>query len=569
MPDSITFYFECAGLKIRGHLLYRMLTVLFVFHLVLMHGWSQDYTVILGRPTHQTITASVIFNQKVNYYIEYGGVSGLFPFKTSEFVSVAFEPNEIEIKGLEANTKYYYRLRFRSNGNSTYSTSAEYSFHTQRARGMPYTFVIEADEHLYDKKGVKRMYEITLENQLKDNPDFMFSLGDTFGDDHTPEETTSEDMKQLHLDYIPLLSKICHSVPFFFCLGNHEGENGYYLKQNEGENIAVYGTKWRKYYYPNPFPNEFYSGNMKIEGYEIGQPENYYSFDWGDATFIVLDVYRDCDESEKPQKWNWTLGEVQYNWFKKELEKSTSRYKFVLAHHTRGQGRGGIKTARAYEWGGYNGDNGNNWEFDTYRPGWELPIHQLMVKHGVNIFFQGHDHLFAKEELDGIVYQEVPMPSDSTYEIGMLANGDAYTGITLNGTGHIRVNISPECIHVDFIRAYLPEDTNTGEHQNGEVAYSYTTGCANGFTEPDEVDSGFKVFPNPAKQQLNFHFSSETDEAKALALVNIQGKIVETFHVPQGQNSGTIETGHLTPGIYFIKLYSDKHLIIKKVVISL
>jgi hypothetical protein len=55
----------------------------------------------------------------------------------------------------------------------------------------------------------------------------MLSLGDTFGDDHTPLETTSEDMRLLHLDYRQYLGQVCHSMPFLFCLGNYEGESGY------------------------------------------------------------------------------------------------------------------------------------------------------------------------------------------------------------------------------------------------------------------------------------------------------------------------------------------------------
>ena len=41
-------------------------------------------------------------------------------------------------------------------------------------------------------------------------------LGDMFGDDHTPNETTDADMKDLHLDYLPFLSKITHSIPFYW-----------------------------------------------------------------------------------------------------------------------------------------------------------------------------------------------------------------------------------------------------------------------------------------------------------------------------------------------------------------
>jgi len=182
---------------------------------------------------------------------------------------------------------------------------------------------VESDEHLYDKKGVKSIYRICLNNQANDTPDFMLSLGDIFGDDHTPETTTYEDMDTLHKTYRPLFGSICHSIPFFVSLGNHEGENDYYLGQTPPNNIATYGTLWRKFYYPNPYPNNFYSGDTVHEGFGMGQPENYYAWTWGDALFIVLDVYRtECYATllPKPQNWNWTLGFTQYTWLKTTLQ---------------------------------------------------------------------------------------------------------------------------------------------------------------------------------------------------------------------------------------------------------
>ena len=105
------------------------------------------------------------------------------------------------------------------------------------------------------------------------------------------------------------------------------------------------------------------------------------------------------------------------------------------------------------------------------RPGWELPIHQLMVKHGVTIFFQGHDHLFARQERDGIVYQEVPIPADQNY---VAYNEDRYrSGVKLPNSGHLRVTVSPEEVKVDYVRCYLPKD-ETDERKTGEVAHSYT-----------------------------------------------------------------------------------------------
>ncbi len=45
-----------------------------------------------------------------------------------------------------------------------------------------------------------------------------------------------------------------------------------------------------------------------------------------------------------------------------------------------------------------------------------MPIHQLLAKHGVQIVFHGHDHLYVKEDLDGIVYHEVPQPGHPRYD---------------------------------------------------------------------------------------------------------------------------------------------------------
>ena len=49
--------------------------------------------------------------------------------------------------------------------------------------------------------------------------------------------------------------------------------------------------------------------------------------------------------------------------------------------------------------------------FAQMRPGWGKPIHHLLKDYGVSIVFKGHDHLYVKEELDGIIYQTLPQPT--------------------------------------------------------------------------------------------------------------------------------------------------------------
>lgn len=529
--------------------------------------YAQNKSIILGRPTNNAITASILFDRNVQFYIEYGTQRGSYPLQTLVRIGMANVPDEIDLINLTPNTRYFYRLRYKLLSASTYTATPEYSFWTQRTPGNTFRFVIEADEHLYDKKGVRSLYQIALANEARDSADFMISLGDTFGDDHTPLSTTSVDMDSLHKDYLQYLGNVCHSMPFYFCLGNHEGENGYYLQQNPPNNIAIYGTQWRKYYYPNPYPNGFYTGNTTNEPYGIGQPENYYAWTWGDALFVVLDVYRDCAINEKPQNWDWTIGRPQYDWLKTTLETSTARHKFVFAHHVRGQGRGAVAMARGFEWGGYN--NSGAWQFNTQRPGWAMPIHQLMVTNGVKIFFQGHDHLFAKESLDSLVYQEVPMPSDSTYEIGVLANADAYQGVTLNGSGHLRVTVNPNCITVDYIRAYLPADTLNSTRRNREIAYSYTVGNCNSTPTTDiKKDDSVLVYPNPAKDIMNVQTQNVYFSDILFELYNLYGQLVQTQKVEKGSTITHFELNTLEEGIYILKWQNGDIPHSRKVVVA-
>lgn len=531
-----------------------------------VHVQSQSKSIILGRPTDHAITANILFDKNGSHFLEYGREPGVYPFRTMTISNKANIPDQVEIKDLEANTRYYYRMQYKPSGSSTFSSTPEYQFQTQRPAGSSFRFVIEADEHLYDKKGVRNLYKITLQNELSDQPDFMISLGDTFGDDHTPDQTTSMDMDALHKDYLQYLGDICHSVPFFFCLGNHEGENGYYLKQTPPDNIAVYGTLWRKYYYPNPEPNGFYSGNDQSEAYGMDLPQNYYAWTWGDALFVVLDVYRHCDVNEKPQNWDWTLGEKQYNWLKQTLERSTSKFKFVFAHHTRGQGRGGINTASGFEWGGYSSKN--NWGFDQNRPGWDLPIHQLMVKNGVNIFFQGHDHLYAMEELDGMVYQTVPMPSDSTYEIGVLANKDAFSGLVLDGSGHILVTVDPDEVKVDYIQSYLPKDTVGGLRKNKSLAHRYTIHKSTSSLKEGVFDEKrIKVFPNPTHEMLSVDFSEFEEEVRSIDLVNLNGQKLISKEINTNGSRTQIGIGQYPPGVYCLKVQGPYSLLGTKLIV--
>jgi hypothetical protein len=270
-----------------------------------------------------------------------------------------------------------------------------------------------------------------------------------------------------------------------------------------------------------------------------------------------------CKGSPKLSKgkvWLSCSIKPQFTWLENTLQSSTAKYKFVFAHHIRGQGRGGITNAPLYEWGGRNTLNGPS-TFAANRPGWSMPIHDLFTTYGVNVFFQGHDHLFAHEELNGITYQEVPMAADSTYEIGMLANANSYTQDTLDGTGYLRVNVNANCIQVDFVRSYLPADTLSGLHHNGEVAFSYTIGnCSTGISENNSADN-IVLYPNPAKNVFYLK-NFIADNKNFIRVYDLMGRQVLTSYTNETNIAG------LPNGSYMVEINANNEQVFKKLLIN-
>jgi hypothetical protein len=98
----------------------------------------------------------------------------------------------------------------------------------------------------------------------------------------------------------------------------------------------------------------------------------------------------------------------------------------------------------------------------------------MLVKNQVSAVFHGHDHVFVKQDLDGIVYQELPQPSNDQPDNAKLAAEYGYVnGKEAPGSGYLRVVVSPDQVTVDYVRSYLPQDEN-GTQRNGQVDYSYT-----------------------------------------------------------------------------------------------
>ncbi len=446
---------------------------------------------LLGRVTNCSVTVNLVANESLEAYFEYGTQSGNYSNSTSPdvFPGGSGTPIEVGIGGLLSNTRYYYRMVYRKNTSSNWVYRDEHSFQTQRSPNSTFSFTITSDSHVNILLGNAATWQQTMNNIAMDHPDFEIDCGDTFAMDNV---NTIIGAEQAYLYQRHFFDIVGSSAPIFLAVGNHEQQEAWHLDDTGAPSTSqpVLGTNAQKKYFPNPIPDMFYSGNTDPYSYlDVNHlREDYYAWTWGDALFVVIDPYwyttnkpftgniggGESSDVGSGNRWDWTLGQQQFNWLKQALQNSTSKYKFILAHQMTGGasdygGRGGAVPANLVEWGGYN-VGGTAWGWDANRlvSQWgSKPIHQIMVDNNVTAFFHGHDHQYAYEKRDGIVYQSLPAAGFSGNGFGSYTEG-TYTLKVLPNPGHLRVTVSSSQVTVDYV------SSAPGQPANGQVVYSYT-----------------------------------------------------------------------------------------------
>lgn len=443
-------------------------------------------SLIWGRPTATGITANLVSVSGGTARLEYGTASGVYTRGSVTTALAAGKSQELDLRGLQPDTRYFYRLTITTPSGQV-QTLAEQQFQTQRAAGKTFSFELQGDSHPERPQQFDAaLYAQTLRVVAADRPDFYLLMGDDFSVD-TLQQVNALTVAQRYGLQRPYLALVGQTASLFLVNGNHEQASA---ANHDGspDNVAVWAQTSRNALYPQPAPDGFYSGNSTPVAH-VGLLRNYYAWTWGDALFVVIDPYwhsasavdnafekgRDKGDQKLLEAtrawrdmWDITLGDAQYRWLQQTLEGSRAKYKFVFAHHVLGTGRGGVEQAGLYEWGGR--DRRGQDTFAQHRPGWSLPIHPLFVKTGVSVFFQGHDHVYARQELDGVAYQTLPQPADPNYATHY--ESAFRSGVLLPSSGRVRVTVGPERARVEYLRSWLPQDVPPG-HVDGETAHGY------------------------------------------------------------------------------------------------
>ncbi len=231
--------------------------------------------------------------------------------------------HEVRIDGLDPDTAYYYRVQSVDDlGRELWSEVS--SFQTAPDADTPFAFAV-----ISDTQGNPQVSGRVAAHAWGLRPNFLLHPGDL---------VSTGTVKQQWLEhFFSSMKPLLERVALFPVLGNHERDA------------------------------RFYYDYMSLPA-----PEYYYTFEYGNAQFFMLDSNRKV-----------APGSEQFQFLERELRRSTAEWKIVCYHHP------------AYS--SDENDYGNTWYGPSTRG--DLRTRELVPlfdRYGVDIVWNGHIHSYER-----------------------------------------------------------------------------------------------------------------------------------------------------------------------------
>lgn len=231
--------------------------------------------------------------------------------------------HEVRLEDLETGKPYFYRIRSVTESGEELVGPIR-TFKTAVGEEDAYTFAIFSDSQDNPKVWGK-----VTGFAWGERPDFAIHGGDLVGKGEVKTDWTQE--------FFPPAERFLSRIPLFTVLGNHENDAQYYYD-----------------YFSNP------------------APEYYYSFDYGNARFFMIDTNRRADK-----------GSEQYGWLQHALANSDKTWNFVVHHHP--------------PYTSDENDYGDAWTGDSLQGDPRLlDLIELYERYGVDVVFYGHIHDYER-----------------------------------------------------------------------------------------------------------------------------------------------------------------------------
>lgn len=363
----VNMYSSHSNIAITDHLIDHEATHLTDMYVQNLTKSSEDVITIgpyLQNVQMDSITVCFITSNATIATVEYG-TDGNFQYSVSD--SGAVSNHQIILNGLTPDTIYNYRIKV---GNYT---SMTYTFKTAQALVHPFKFFVYGDS-----RSNHTAHRTVVNQMLNFDGDFVLHTGDLVSDGSNPDDWPP---------FFDVINTLAANHTYYPCLGNHEDNSQYYYD-----------------YFALP-------GN-----------ERWYSFDYGQVHFIVLDTN---------DYTTYMQGSAQYQWLKNDLMANQEDWKFIFV---------------MFHQPPYSGTNRdpNYLIRNTLVP--------LFEQYGVDLVFNGHDHYYChsfKNNIHYVVTGGGGAPLYDPYE-----NGDREWIIYAESTYHfIQVSVDNGYCTVRAIRA--------------------------------------------------------------------------------------------------------------------
>ncbi|NRB58953.1 MAG: metallophosphoesterase [Winogradskyella sp.] len=271
--------------------------------LLLILGFAVGFaqSVVRGPYLQKSTETSVIVRWRTDVndtsVIEYSTDSGFASFSTISNTTSKTE-HQIEIMGLTSGTKYYYRL---GTSGSLVSGATDLFFKTHPTLGSTDLYRFWFLGHTGNGSATNTT-AVNVRDQYysyigSNDTDGIFLTGDNGGSQGNDQ--------QYQASVFGMFDDKLKNSMLWSCIGNLDGPSS--------DTATQTGT----YYDVFNFPTSGESGGM------ASGTESYYSFDYGNIHFIVLNSF-DEDRS---------IGGTMYNWALNDIQNTTQKWIVALWHH--------------------------------------------------------------------------------------------------------------------------------------------------------------------------------------------------------------------------------------------
>jgi hypothetical protein len=249
---------------------------------------------------------------------------------------VGAQDHAVTLTGLTPATAYRYKVV------SDQDTLDAGTFHTAPESSAPFRFLAFGDigRATFEQKAIAARVDSL-------NADLAILTGDIIYDSGEDANFTPQ--------YFDIYRPTLKRIPFYPSLGNHDN------------NPPSYGIPYlNNFYLPTNYPTA---------------PERCYSFDFGNAHFVAIEVYVE----------NQSLDPTMMAWLDADLAASAKRWKFVFFH------------VPAYSNQGAHGGD----------PAIAASLEPIVTARGVDMVFQGHNHFYTRTYpiASGVVVDQAQDPN--------------------------------------------------------------------------------------------------------------------------------------------------------------